>query len=55
MDKRKAIAAYRRGWLTLHECAQILGIQSEQLRTIADGNPAYGTVAAQAEKATQYR
>ncbi|WP_164779526.1 hypothetical protein [Paenibacillus kobensis] len=55
MDKRKAIAAYRRGWLTLQECAQILGIHSEQLRTIADSNPAHGAMPARTEKATQRR
>ncbi|GIP37467.1 hypothetical protein J31TS4_07470 [Paenibacillus sp. J31TS4] len=28
MDKRKVIAAYQRGLLSIHECAQILGIDS---------------------------
>ncbi|WP_165842204.1 hypothetical protein [Paenibacillus xerothermodurans] len=28
MDKRKVIAAYRRGIISIHECAQILGIDS---------------------------
>ncbi|MDB5053829.1 MAG: hypothetical protein JWM44_1879 [Bacilli bacterium] len=28
MDKRKVITAYRRGFITIHECAQILGIDS---------------------------
>lgn len=28
MDKRKVITAYRRGFLTMEECAQILGIDS---------------------------
>jgi len=31
MDKRKVIAAYRRGFLTIQECAQILGIDSPQI------------------------
>ena len=31
MDKRKVIMAYRRGFITLQECAQILGIDSPQL------------------------
>jgi len=31
MDKRKVILAYRRGFITLHECAQILGIDSLQI------------------------
>jgi hypothetical protein len=28
MDKRKVISAYRRGMITIQECAQILGIDS---------------------------
>jgi len=28
MDKRKVITAYRRGFLTIQECAQILGVDS---------------------------
>ena len=31
MDKRKVIAAYRRGFLTIQECAQILGIDSPHI------------------------
>ena len=31
MDKRKVISAYRRGFITIQECAQILGIDSMQL------------------------
>jgi hypothetical protein len=31
MDKRKVITAYRRGFITLQECAQILGIDSKQI------------------------
>ncbi|MFK7695694.1 hypothetical protein [Paenibacillus sp. HJGM_3] len=30
MDKRKVIMAYRRGMITIQECAQILGIDSMQ-------------------------
>lgn len=37
MDKRKAFAAYRRGWITISECAQIVGMSCEQLRSIMDG------------------
>ncbi|PWW05547.1 hypothetical protein DFQ01_104107 [Paenibacillus cellulosilyticus] len=37
MDKRKAFAAYRRGWITISECAQIVGMSIEQLRSIMDG------------------
>ncbi|MBD3918799.1 hypothetical protein H8B09_08560 [Paenibacillus sp. PR3] len=37
MDKRKAFAAYRRGWITISECAQIVGMSCEQLRTVMDG------------------
>lgn len=36
MDKRKVITAYRRGFLTIQECAQILGIESSQAATMAD-------------------
>lgn len=31
MDKRKVITAYRRGFITMQECAQILGVDSPQL------------------------
>lgn len=31
MDKRKVITAYRRGFITIHECAQILGVDSLQV------------------------
>jgi phage antirepressor YoqD-like protein len=31
MDKRKVIAAYRRGLITVQECAQILGLDDVQL------------------------
>jgi hypothetical protein len=31
MDKRKVIMAYRRGFITIQECAQILGIDSMQI------------------------
>ncbi|WP_197080956.1 hypothetical protein [Gordoniibacillus kamchatkensis] len=31
MDKRKVISAYRRGFITIQECAQILGIDSVQI------------------------
>ncbi|EGL19597.1 MULTISPECIES: hypothetical protein [unclassified Paenibacillus] len=31
MDKRKVIAAYHRGFITMQECAQILGIDSVQI------------------------
>jgi hypothetical protein len=30
LDKRKVITAYRRGFITIQECAQILGIDSKQ-------------------------
>jgi hypothetical protein len=32
MDKRKVIAAYRRGFITMQECAQILGIDTKQIK-----------------------
>ncbi|WP_199731649.1 hypothetical protein [Cohnella endophytica] len=31
MDKRKVIAAYRRGLISVHECAQILGLDNVEL------------------------
>ncbi|GIQ67557.1 hypothetical protein DUZ99_10825 [Xylanibacillus composti] len=31
MDKRKVIHAYRRGFISIQECAQILGIDSQQI------------------------
>ena len=36
MDKRKVIAAYRRGFLTIQECAQILGIDSPQIMKLVN-------------------
>ena len=34
MDKRKVINAYRRGFLTAQECAQVLGIERQQLNNL---------------------
>ncbi|WP_249902324.1 hypothetical protein [Paenibacillus sp. PK3_47] len=34
MDKSKVIAAYRRGFLTVRECGQILGIEERQLHSL---------------------
>lgn len=31
MDKRKVIAAYRRGLISVQECAQILGVDNVRL------------------------
>ncbi|WP_170211429.1 hypothetical protein [Cohnella abietis] len=31
MDKRKVIAAYRRGLISMQECAQILGLDNVEL------------------------
>ncbi|RCX23260.1 hypothetical protein DFP94_101857 [Fontibacillus phaseoli] len=31
MDKRKVIDAYRRGFLTLQECAQVLGVEKTHI------------------------
>lgn len=39
MDKRKVIDAYRRGILTLQECAQILGLEKSQLTGLLDLPP----------------
>jgi len=42
MDKRKVIAAYRRGLITIQECAQIIGLDSGQAaRLILDLKPGY--------------
>ena len=34
MDKRVVIAAYRRGWITIRECAQLLGLDIAQVMGI---------------------
>jgi len=34
MDKSKVIAAYRRGFITVHECGQILGVEEMQLKRL---------------------
>ena len=34
MDKRKVIAAYRKGVISMRECAQLLGIDSLQIMGI---------------------
>jgi transposase-like protein len=37
MDKRKVLAAYRRGMITKEQCAQILGIDSMRvMRMVSD-------------------
>lgn len=36
MDKRKVIDAYRRGFLTPQECAQVLGVERGQLKGLLD-------------------
>ncbi|EFM09766.1 hypothetical protein PaecuDRAFT_3269 [Paenibacillus curdlanolyticus YK9] len=46
MDKRKVIVAYQRGYITIHECAQILGIHCEHLRTIVDSSKAENSAGA---------
>ncbi|MBW4082828.1 hypothetical protein [Paenibacillus sp. S150] len=43
MDKRKVIDAYRRGFLTVRECGQILGVEERQLQSLLmleEGKPA---------------
>ncbi|WP_201755185.1 hypothetical protein [Paenibacillus glycinis] len=32
MDKRKVISAYKRGFISVQECAQILGIDTGQMK-----------------------
>lgn len=34
MEKRKVIAAYRRGFITLEECAQIMGVDHKQMNQL---------------------
>jgi exonuclease VII small subunit len=34
MDKSRVIAAYRRGFLTVRECGQILGVEEQQLQSL---------------------
>ncbi|MNJ57849.1 hypothetical protein D3C77_534570 [compost metagenome] len=36
MDKRKVIEAYQRGFLSVQECAQILGLEGIQVRGLLD-------------------
>jgi predicted HTH domain antitoxin len=36
MDKRIVIAAYRRGFITIQECAQIIGVDSKQMNRLID-------------------
>ncbi|SDC40553.1 hypothetical protein SAMN02799630_00425 [Paenibacillus sp. UNCCL117] len=46
MDKRKVITAYRRGFITMQECAQILGIDSLQVMGMVDDPPSKEAVRA---------
>ncbi|WP_164472704.1 hypothetical protein [Cohnella candidum] len=42
MDKRKVIAAYRNGLISVQECAQILGVDNVQLiRLIREAGDAH--------------
>jgi hypothetical protein len=34
LDKRKVITAYHKGFITLQECAQILGIDANQINSM---------------------
>jgi hypothetical protein len=43
VDKRKVIMAYRRGFITMQECAQILGIDSLQIMGMVDDPELNGT------------
>lgn len=45
MDKRKVIAAYRRGFISIQECAQIIGVDSTQMTRLID-EPQFMTEAA---------
>ena len=39
MDKRKVIAAYQRGIITIQECGQILGMEDSQLNVLLEHTP----------------
>lgn len=43
MDKRKVIDAYRRGFLTPQECAQVLGVEKGQLMRLLEQPEGAGT------------
>ncbi|QSF43194.1 hypothetical protein [Paenibacillus tianjinensis] len=45
MDKSKVIAAYRRGFLTVRECGQILGVEELQLQSLLKLEESKQTVA----------
>jgi predicted DNA-binding transcriptional regulator AlpA len=49
MDKRKVIIAYRRGFITLQECSQILGIDLPQIISLMN-DPELGGMARSAKK-----
>jgi hypothetical protein len=36
MDKRKVIAAYRRGFISIQECAQIIGVDNGQMTRLVN-------------------
>ncbi|MFF2090106.1 hypothetical protein [Paenibacillus sp. NPDC058174] len=40
MDKRKVIHAYRSGYISIQECAQIIGLDSRQIPGLLSGMPA---------------
>jgi hypothetical protein len=52
LDKRKVIAAYRKGLLSLQECAQILGIDSFQLVGMVDDFKSKESPSAREKKAS---
>jgi len=41
MDKRKVIMAYRRGIVSLKECAQLLGVDMTQVKTVLNDPALY--------------
>ncbi|WP_169456496.1 hypothetical protein [Paenibacillus pinihumi] len=52
MDKRKVVAAYRCGFITLQECAQILGLDSLQVKGIMENPDLAGSNKSQAKQQT---
>lgn len=40
MDKRKVIDAYRQGFITLQECAQLIGVEGRQVPVLLNASTA---------------
>lgn len=44
MDKRKVLSAYHKGFITMQECAQILGIDSMQIMGLIHDSQGSGSL-----------